>query len=213
MLKDSLARLSVALRGALKDKEAREERKRGQESLARKVAELARSNRDLQQFAYVASHDLQEPLRLMTIFVELLRAVSGKRTPTADKGPPNTSWKVPGPHAEPDPETCWSTSAWARARTPGVWSTATQSPCTGASRPEPTIEETGATVTGPAADWRNGTQLMQLFQNLIGNALKFRGAQARPSSMSTEEDGQRLAVLRGGQRHRHQPRRQRKGFS
>ena len=49
------------------------ERKKTEEDLLRMTADLARSNRDLEQFAYTASHDLQESLRMVSSFLDLLR--------------------------------------------------------------------------------------------------------------------------------------------
>ena len=190
VLKDSLARLPVALRGALKDKNVREERKRAQESLAQKVEELARSNADLEQFAYVASHDLQEPLRMVSAYTQLLaERYRGKLDEQADK---YIDYAVDGAVRMQSliqdllafsrvgrQETAVKTHGLQRNRGAAV------------ENLRAAILESGAVVThGPLPKlMANGSQLQQVFQNLIGNALKFKGSRTPVIQISATKEG------------------------
>jgi signal transduction histidine kinase len=190
VLKDSLARLSVALRGALKDKKSREERQRGQESLAQKVLELARSNRDLEQFAYVASHDLQEPLRMVAAYTQLLaERYRGKLDDQADK---YINYAVDG--AARMQSLIHDLLAFSRVgrQETELKSTNCNEVVEQAIKDlEAAIMESGAVITHDSLPWlkANETQLKQVFQNLIGNALKFHGSESPVIHISAHRKG------------------------
>jgi two-component system sensor histidine kinase/response regulator len=183
VLKDQLPRLPESVRRALREKEVRAEARRAQE-------ELARSNRDLEQFAYVASHDLQEPLRMVATYTQLLaERYQGKLDDSADK---YIHYAVDG--ALRMQTLVRDLLAFSRVGREGGDRRLTDcNTVVEAARKnlQAAIQESGAQITTEQlpAVVADGSQLLQLFQNLIGNAIKFRGAQPPAIRVTAEKHG------------------------
>jgi PAS domain S-box-containing protein len=158
------------------------ERKRTEDALAEKARELQRSNTELEQFAYVASHDLQEPLRMVASYTQLLgRRYRAKLDKEADEF---IGYAVEG--ATRMQVLINDLLAYSRVGTRGKPFAPT--PCGDVlartlANLKLAIEETGATVEAPPTlpvVMADSSQLTQLFQNLISNALKFRAPGRQP---------------------------------
>jgi light-regulated signal transduction histidine kinase (bacteriophytochrome) len=151
-----------------------------EEAVRTHAERLARSNEELERFAYVASHDLQEPLRMVASFTQLLsKKYSGQLDETADR---YINFAVDG--AKRMQQLITDLLTYSRVNNKEL-----------APRPmecdavvqvalqnlKVAIEEAGAVVKCDSlpALVADPAQLGQLFQNLIGNALKFHG-QAPP---------------------------------
>ncbi len=154
------------------------ERRTVERVLAAQVVELARSNADLQQFAYVASHDLQEPLRMVTSYMKLLeRRYKGRLDSDADEF---IGFAVDG--ATRMQILIDDLLAYARigtARNPLTMIDSNTTLDYALSNLEVALQDSGSVVTHGALPMiaADSSQLAQVFQNLIGNALKFRGEQ------------------------------------
>ena len=148
------------------------------QALEQSVIELTRSNADLQQFAYVASHDLQDPLRMVASYTQLLaRRYKGKLDPDADEF---ITFAVEG--ATRMQQLIKDLLAFSRvtsqrtAYKPMECNLALEAALKNLHM---AIEKQQAMVTYDPLPtvMADGTQLTQLFQNLISNAIKFRGDQ------------------------------------
>jgi signal transduction histidine kinase len=192
VLKDGLARLPEVIRRALREKQERDLRHQVEQDLAKKVDELARSNADLEQFAYVASHDLQEPLRMVTAYTQLLgERYRGQLDENADKF---IGYATEG--AQRMQVLIQDLLAFSRVGRNGFTHESVDCNAVMADVLKtlaPAIQESGAVVSHgelPAV-WADRTQMAQIFQNLIGNAIKFRGKEPPVISVQAEKAGER----------------------
>ncbi|MBI4820978.1 MAG: PAS domain S-box protein [Deltaproteobacteria bacterium] len=148
--------------------------RKAQEVLERQARELARSNADLQQFAYVASHDLQQPLRMVASFTDLLaRRYRGKLDARADE---YIAFAVDG--AKRMQALINDLLAYSLLET-----TRQFEPCDMSSILDDALSDLRVAISECRAEIIRSplpsvlgerTQLVQVFENLIANAVKFR---------------------------------------
>jgi len=167
-----------------------EELKRANEALDSRAQDLARSNADLEQFAYVASHDLQEPLRMISSYSGLLsqRYKDKLDTDAADF----LGYITDG--ASRMQRLIQDLLAYSRAGSEDsdlVLVDCEEVLARVGSNLRLTIQESNAEVSHDPLPSVHGnfTQLCQLFQNLIGNAVKFRGDQPPQIHVGVESQG------------------------
>ena len=141
-----------------------------------RTLELKRSNEDLEQFAYVASHDLQEPLRMITNYLQLLRQRYKDQLDT--NAHDFIGFALDG--SKRMNQLIHDLLAYSRVGTHGkelVVTECGQALADALANLTVAIEESQAEITHDPLPSVVGdeVQLTQLFQNLIGNAVKFRG--------------------------------------
>ncbi|WP_440222442.1 ATP-binding protein [Dokdonella sp. MW10] len=177
------------------------QRKTAEAVLVQKTRELERSNADLEQFAYVASHDLQEPLRMVASYVQLLsRRYRGRLDADADDF---IAYAVDG--ATRMQRLIQDLLAYARVGRSGASPVPTNIARTAQAATDAlqeAVAETGAIVEIDAdcEALAIPAQLTQVMQNLIGNALKFRGEASPVIRVTASCDGAscRVAVADNG---------------
>jgi light-regulated signal transduction histidine kinase (bacteriophytochrome) len=176
-----LAKKSAALERANEELERRVEQR---------TAELRRSNEDLEQFAYVSSHDLQEPLRMISSYSQLLeRRYRGRLDQDADEF---LHYIVDG--AQRMSVLIQDLLAYSRAGSPATAHSRTETSAAveaALANLEGSVRSSGAEVVCEAlpAVRGNRMELAQLFQNLIGNAIKYRREEPLRVGVSAERRG------------------------
>jgi len=167
------------------------ERQRAEEALKRANASLARSNRDLEQFAYAASHDLQEPLRSVKNFTSLLER--RYRNQLGEEADEFIGYIVDGTARMESlirdllgySRAVASDSVVAPVESSAALQTAL-------SNLHGAIESNGAKVTCDELPhiMANDAELVRLFQNLVGNAIKYRSERAPEVHVAATKNGQ-----------------------
>jgi len=166
------------------------ERKKAEDELRKLAAELKRSNSDLQQFAYAASHDLQEPLRTISGFVKLIeKRYKGKLDETANEFIKHTCDGVEGMRLLIKDLLVYSqVDTKERIFEPINCSVVLEKAIHSLRS---AIEESGAEVTYDPLPtvMADASQMSRLFQNLIGNAIKFHDEKTPRVHVSADREG------------------------
>ena len=161
------------------------------EELQESTEELRRSNKELEQFAYIASHDLQEPLRTVTGSIGLLE--KGYRGKLGEEADTFINYAVNG--TKQMQQLIKDLLAYSRVTIRGEAFKPVH--CEGVVQQaldnlKTAIEESVTMITLPTQPlpmvMGDETQLVQLFQNLIGNAIKFRSGQPPEVQIGVEPD-------------------------
>jgi PAS domain S-box-containing protein len=177
----------ILVTAAIRDISAR---KKSEDHLVKTVRELKRSNDELQQFGYVASHDLQEPLRMVASYTQLLaKRYQGKLDSDADEF---IAYAVDGCNRMQG--LIQDLLAYSRSATNGKVLheiSGENSLKEALTNLRATIQESGAVVTHDSLPTitTDGTQLTQVFQNLVGNAIKYRTAEVPHVHVSVTKNG------------------------
>jgi len=163
------------------------ERKQMEERLHQMTAEMQRSNTELEQFAYVISHDLQEPLRMVSSYTQLLAKRYGKKLD--DDADEFIGYAVDG--ARRMQTLLHDLLEYSRVGTRGKPFSLVNCEHVveqAMANLKIAIEECGGSVTYDVLPTIMGDegQLVRLFQNLIGNAIKFRREEAPQVHISAQ---------------------------
>jgi signal transduction histidine kinase len=185
----ALNEMAAALETRIQQREEAESRLRDANGrLQRTIAELKRSNADLEQFAYVASHDLQEPLRMVSSYTQLL--ANRYRDRLDQDANDFIDFAVDGAHRMQ--ALINDLLEFSRVGTTGFPFAPVDMNAV-VKRLEADLqlrlEETGALLTYDDLPEVHGDeiQLQQLLQNLISNSLKFRSDATPKIHISAEE--------------------------
>jgi signal transduction histidine kinase len=175
---DFLVKGQIDPRAILRSMHLAVERESHQRALTLQKRELERSNADLEQFAYAASHDLQEPLRMVISYTQLLsKRYKGKLDSDADEF---IEFAVDG--ANRMQRLIRDLLAYSHVGTKGVVLSVVSSEnalLEALKNLNEVIEQSGAKVTHDRIPMilADETQLIQLFQNLVGNAIKYQNGE------------------------------------
>jgi PAS domain S-box-containing protein len=153
--------------------------------------ELERANRELEEFAYVASHDLQEPLRMVNVYTQLLLRRHVGDNPQAQEYAAVVHTGVKRMETLIHDLLTFSRTVHAQER-PTESADLSSSLTEAMSVLKERIEESGARVIAPLLPTvqGDGAQIAHVFQNLLSNALKYQKEGSRPEiQITADSDG------------------------